>query len=58
MREYVIGPENFMWGDPLVALCAERGFEQVLAGRILVAPLHELEEVRHVTEGQVVRKNP
>ena len=52
--EYVVGPEDLMRSDLPVVFCPERGLEQIFADGILIAPLHELEEVGHIPEGQVI----
>ena len=58
MSEDVISPQDLVRGNPPVALRSERCLEQVLANGVLVAPLHKLEEMRHVPEGQVIGEYP
>lgn len=56
--EHVVSPEDFVRSDLSVTLCPERGLEQIFADGILIAPLHELEEVGHIPEGQVIEEHP
>ena len=58
MSEDVISPQDLVRGDSPIALRSERCHEQVFANGVLVAPLHKLEKMRHVPEGQVIREYP
>lgn len=58
MHENTIGSQDIVRGYSLIVARVHGSLAEMPADSVLVSPLHELEEVRHVTEGQVVRKNP